>query len=179
MIPSTGIIVNGKRMSRWRSAHTCTVERTPGICRSLLDGFFSGGGNVIDTGRVYHGGGSEYVIGEWLRDNGMSGKAIVITKGGSARIPDGTHIDPPGSRVNAKCIEEDIKTSLDLRRIMRICDIYFVHKDNPEITGRRDHRGSEQVHKERFTEAHRRVELDLRENIRGERLRGGARVTAV
>ena len=158
MVPSTEITVNGKRTSRLALGTHLYGRENAGLCRSLLAGFFSGGGNVIDTGRVYHGGESEYVIGGWLRDNGMSGKAVVITKGGSARIPDGTHIDPPGSRVNAKCIEEDIKISLD---------------------GRRDHRGSEQVHKERFTEAHRRVELDLRENIRGERLRGGARVTAV
>ena len=104
MIPSTEIIVNGKRMSRLALGTHLYGRENAGLCRSLLDGFFSGGGNVIDTGRVYHGGESEYVIGEWLRDNGMSGKAVVITKGGNARIPDDTHIDPPGSRVNAKCI---------------------------------------------------------------------------
>lgn len=131
MIPSTEIIVNGKRMSRLALGTHLYGRENAGLCRSLLDGFFSGGGNVIDTGRVYHGGESEYVIGEWLRDNGMSGKAVVITKGGSARIPDGTHIDPPGSRVNAKCIEEDIKISLDALGSENI-DIYFVHKDNPE-----------------------------------------------
>ena len=131
MIPSTEIIVNGKRMSRLALGTHLYGRENAGLCRSLLDGFFSGGGNVIDTGRVYHGGESEYVIGEWLRDNGMSGKAVVITKGGSARIPDGTHIDSPGSRVNAKCIEEDIKISLDALGSENI-DIYFVHKDNPE-----------------------------------------------
>ncbi|MFQ9149926.1 MAG: aldo/keto reductase [Eubacteriales bacterium] len=102
-------------------------------CHSILEKYFSGGGNVIDTGRVYHGGESEYVIGDFLRKNGMSGKAVIITKGGNAALPDGTDVVLPGSRVNAKCIEEDIKISLDALGSENI-DIYFVHKDNPETT---------------------------------------------
>ena len=50
MIPSTEIIVNGKRMSRLALGTHLYGRENAGICRSLLDGFFSGGGNVIDTG---------------------------------------------------------------------------------------------------------------------------------
>lgn len=131
MTPKSDITVNGKRMSRVALGTHLFGRENEELCHRLLDDYFVGGGNVIDTGRVYHGGESEYVIGDYLRKTGMSGKAVIITKGGSARIPDGAHIDPPGSRVNAKCIEEDIKTSLDALGSENI-DIYFVHKDNAE-----------------------------------------------
>ena len=131
MTPKSDITGNGKRMSRVALGTHLFGKENEELCRRLLDDYFAGGGNVIDTGRAYHGGESEYVIGDYLRKTGMSGKAVIITKGGSARIPDGAHIDPPGSRVNAKCIEEDIKTSLDALGSENI-DIYFVHKDNAE-----------------------------------------------
>ena len=131
MIPTTDIIANGKHLSRLALGTHLFGHENADRSRSLLDCFFSGGGNVIDTGRVYHGGESEFVIGDWLRQSGMGKKAVVITKGGNAKIPDGTHIDPPGSRVNAKCIEEDIQISLEALGSDTI-DIYFVHKDNPE-----------------------------------------------
>lgn len=131
MIPQSDITVNGKRMSRIALGTHLFGRENEELCRRLLDDYFAGGGNVIDTGRVYHGGESEYVIGDYLRKTGMNGKAVIITKGGNAPIPDGVHFYPPGSRVNARCIEEDINISLDALGSENI-DVYFVHKDNTE-----------------------------------------------
>ena len=133
MLPLSDISVNGKTMSRIALGTHLFGRENADACHSILEKYFSGGGNVIDTGRVYHGGESEYVIGDFLRKNGMNNKAVIITKGGNAALPDGMQVVLPGSRVNAKCIEEDIKISLDTLGSENI-DIYFVHKDNPETT---------------------------------------------
>ena len=133
MLPLSDISVSGKTMSRIALGTHLFGHENANVCHSILEKYFSSGGNVIDTGRVYHGGESEYVIGDFLRKNGMSSKAVIITKGGNAALPDGTDVVLPGSRVNAKCIEEDIKISIDALGSENI-DIYFVHKDNPETT---------------------------------------------
>ena len=71
MIPSTEIIVNGKRMSRLALGTHLYGRENAGLCRSLLDGFFSGGGNVIDTGRVYHGGEIIEVLNKYIKNGSL------------------------------------------------------------------------------------------------------------
>lgn len=87
MLPLSDISVSGKTMSRIALGTHLFGRENADACHSILEKYFSGGGNVIDTGRVYHGGESEYVIGDFLRKNGMSGKAVIITKGGNAALP--------------------------------------------------------------------------------------------
>ena len=57
---------------------------------TLLDRFVDAGLNTIDTADSYstwvpgnHGGESEAIIGQWLRDRGQRDKVVVITKVGS------------------------------------------------------------------------------------------------
>jgi aryl-alcohol dehydrogenase-like predicted oxidoreductase len=56
---------------------------------AILDRFLEAGFNAVDTADVYnryapgmHGGESETLIGEWMRDRGVRDKVVVITKGG-------------------------------------------------------------------------------------------------
>src|SRR5690606_40015976 len=57
---------------------------------TLPDRFVDAGLNAIDTADSYstwvpgnHGGESEAIIGQWLRDRGQRDKVVVITKVGS------------------------------------------------------------------------------------------------
>ena len=131
MLPITDIRLNDKPVSRLALGTHQFGKENADRCFTILDRFAEGGGTVLDSGRAYHAGESEAVIGQWLRHSGMQDRMVVITKGGNARIPDGVHLDDPGSRVHAACIEEDIRISLETLGTDSI-DLYFVHKDNPD-----------------------------------------------
>lgn len=47
---------------------------------SLLDSFFSLGGNFIDTSSIYNSEESENLIGEWMEKRGVRDQMIVATK---------------------------------------------------------------------------------------------------
>ena len=105
---------------------------------ALLDAFVDAGGNMIDTADVYsnwapghHGGESETVIGNWLKRNpGKRGKVLIATKVGflDGKIVDGDWVAALQPEVITRACEAS------LRRLgSDYVDLYYQHKDNPEI----------------------------------------------
>lgn len=96
----------------------------------ILYQYLEGGGNVIDTARTY--GRSEEYIGKcFASDPSLRKKLFLITKGGHDEIiQDGklyVHV-----RFGEKELRKDVEKSLETLRTDKI-DLYFLHKDNPEI----------------------------------------------
>lgn len=94
----------------------------------IFDTYLDCGGNLIDTARVYAGGRSEQVVGDWLRRSGKRGETVIVTKGGHPKFDtpeDDLHIP----RMTPADMRSDIETSL--RALGTDCiDIYFYHRDD-------------------------------------------------
>src|SRR5439155_26552181 len=81
-------------------------EKYENTC-AVLDGFVAGGGNTIDTARVYAKGTSEQAVGQWIKDRGNRDKVVVLAKG--------AHHDSQTfeRRVTPAAIHQDISTTLE------------------------------------------------------------------
>lgn len=96
----------------------------------LLDYYFSHGGNIVDTGRVYcswlkdGANKSESTLGEYIKINNIRNKVIICTKGGHPPIEDMSK-----SRINEKEIEKDLNESLKYLQTSYI-DVYYLHRDD-------------------------------------------------
>ena len=86
----------------------------------MFDDFYERGGNAFDTAYIYGGGRFEQMLGQWVRNRGLREEVVVIAKG--AHTP---HCDP--ASLGAQLLE-----SLD-RLQTDYVDLYFMHRDNPEI----------------------------------------------
>jgi aryl-alcohol dehydrogenase-like predicted oxidoreductase len=84
----------------------------------VFDEFISQGGNCFDTARHY--GDAELVFGEWMQQRGNRDELVVITKG--AHTPN----------CNPEAVTSQLSESLE-RLQTDFIDIYFLHRDNPEI----------------------------------------------
>ena len=86
----------------------------------LLDAFFEAGGNLFDTGFVYGGGRTEALLGEWMGNRGVREQSVVIGKGAHSPLcyPD--------------MIGKQLTQSLDRMKTGHV-DIYFMHRDNPDV----------------------------------------------
>ena len=86
----------------------------------LLDAFFEAGGNLFDTGFVYGGGRTEALLGEWMGNRGVREQSVVIGKGAHSPLcyPD--------------MIGKQLTQSLDRMQTGHV-DIYFMHRDNPDV----------------------------------------------
>ncbi|MFP4104655.1 MAG: aldo/keto reductase [Phycisphaerae bacterium] len=94
---------------------------------AILDRYVELGGDNIDTARIYGGGDSEKVIGQWLADRGCRDDVFIGTKG--------AHPDPDAmgeSRLSQEDLDYDIRTSLDALQVDCI-DLYWLHRDDPDI----------------------------------------------
>ena len=98
-----------------------------------LNLFADKGGNFIDTAHVYSDwvpgpkSRSERIIGAWLKKTGLRHKMVISTKGG--------HPDPADfhtTRATPKDIRKDLEESL-LYLNTDYIDLYFYHRDNPDI----------------------------------------------
>ena len=87
---------------------------------ALFDDFFARGGNAFDTAYIYGGGDTERFLGQWIANRGLREQVVVIIKG--AHSP---HCNP-------KALVEQFNESLE-RIQSDYADIYFMHRDNPEI----------------------------------------------
>jgi len=105
-----------------------TMNMSPqnsGESNALLDGYYSTGGNALDTAHVYGGGNSEKAVGSWIRSRKIRDKVTVITKG----------CHPKGDgmpRVNPDAIRADLAESLD-RLDTDYIDLYLLHRDDPRV----------------------------------------------
>ncbi|MER3553951.1 MAG: hypothetical protein C4331_06270 [Meiothermus sp.] len=86
----------------------------------MFDDYLGRGGNVFDTAYTYGKGVCETVFGEWLESRGIRDKVVVIGKG--AHTP----------YCNPEALSAQLLESLERLRVSHV-DIYFMHRDNPEI----------------------------------------------
>jgi len=93
---------------------------------SMLDEFFAAGGNAIDTAHGYGGGGSEMLIGMWMKARNNRSDVFLLDKGGhpNSRVP--------RPRLSPEELERDIRESLVRLRTDYI-DLYMLHRDDPRI----------------------------------------------
>ncbi|MDX3925220.1 MAG: aldo/keto reductase [Shinella sp.] len=85
-----------------------------------LDAFYEAGGNLVDTAFGYGGGTQDRLLGEWIRSRGVREEVVVIGKGAHTPLcyPD--------------VIAKQLTVSLE-RMQSDYVDIYFMHRDNPDI----------------------------------------------
>ncbi len=86
----------------------------------VLDAFFEAGGNLVDTAFGYGNGLQDRLVGEWIRSRGIREETVVIGKGVHTPLcyPD--------------VIAKQLTVSLDRMKADYV-DIYFMHRDNPDI----------------------------------------------
>ncbi|WP_395680071.1 aldo/keto reductase [Inquilinus sp.] len=95
-------------------------QRDPGAAAALFDDYVERGGNCFDTARVYVEGQAEGLLGDYLASRGLRDRIVLIGKG--AHTPNCT---PAAAR-------NQLERSLEALRTDRV-DIYFLHRDNPEV----------------------------------------------
>ncbi len=86
----------------------------------VLDAFFEAGGNLVDSAFSYNGGMQDRLIGDWIASRGVRDQMVVIEKGVHTPLcyPD--------------VIGKQLTVSLE-RLKSDYVDIYFMHRDNPDI----------------------------------------------
>ena len=86
----------------------------------LLDAFFEAGGNAFDTAFVYGAGYTEKLFGDWHSSRGVREQSVIIAKGAHTPLcyPD--------------VIEKQLTKSLERLKTDYV-DVYFMHRDNPDI----------------------------------------------
>jgi aryl-alcohol dehydrogenase-like predicted oxidoreductase len=98
----------------------CDNQRTPEHAAAMFDDFVARGGNAFDTAYHYADGLMEKLLGRWIADRGVRDEVVVIGKG--AHTP---NCDPPS-------ITSQLVESLERLQTDHV-DIYFMHRDNPEV----------------------------------------------
>jgi len=97
------------------------------LVRSMLDYYYSSGGNVFDTAASYSvgddGSQSEKILGSWIRENNLRDKTIIITKGGR-------DLDS-NPAVYEKSVRDEFEKSV--KQLGFYPDIWFFHRDNPDL----------------------------------------------
>ena len=133
---------------------------------AIFDHFYSVGGNAFDTGYVYGGGRTRRLLGQWMANRGVREDVVVIVKG--AHTP---HCDP-------ESLTSQLLESLE-RQQSEYADIYMMHRDNPDDSGRRIRRRARRAPSRRADQGLRRLELDPGALRGGQRLRAGQRKAGV
>jgi predicted dehydrogenase/aryl-alcohol dehydrogenase-like predicted oxidoreductase len=86
----------------------------------LLDAFYEAGGNVFDTAFIYRAGYTEKLLGEWMTSRGVRNDVVVIGKGAHSPL------------VYPDVVGKQLTQSLDRLQTDHV-DVYFMHRDNPDI----------------------------------------------
>jgi predicted dehydrogenase/aryl-alcohol dehydrogenase-like predicted oxidoreductase len=86
----------------------------------LLDAFWEAGGNLLDTAFVYGAGYTEQLFGDWHSNRGVRDEAVLIGKGAHTPV---CYPDAVGKQLTQSL--ERLKTDY--------VDIYFMHRDNPDV----------------------------------------------
>lgn len=98
----------------------CDNQTTMAHASAVWDDWFENGGNAFDTGHIYGGGLMEKLLGQWIKNHNIRDQVAVIVKG--AHSP---HCNPQD-------LTKQLHISLD-RLQFDHADIYFMHRDNPDI----------------------------------------------
>ncbi|MEX0853214.1 MAG: aldo/keto reductase [Bauldia sp.] len=86
----------------------------------LFDAYYERGGNVIDSAWMYGQGRCDRLVGEWMTARGVRQEMVVIGKGAHSPL---TYPDVIGRQLTESL--ERLQTDS--------IDIYFMHRDNPEV----------------------------------------------
>lgn len=86
----------------------------------LLDAFWEAGGNLFDTAFVYGAGYTEKLFGDWHSSRGVRKQAVIIGKGAHTPL------------CRPEWIGRQLTQSLDRLKTDHV-DIYFMHRDNPDV----------------------------------------------
>jgi len=95
-------------------------QRSMPHAAALFDAYFERGGNTFDTAWVYGGGLQEKLLGQWMKNRGVRSDVVVVAKG--AHTPFCT----------PEWLTKQLLESLDRLQTSH-ADLYFMHRDNPEI----------------------------------------------
>lgn len=98
----------------------CDNQQTLPHASAMFDDFTERGGNAFDTAWLYAGGVPERLLGQWVASRGVRDDVVIIGKG--AHTP---HCDP-------QSVTTQLFESLDRLQTDHV-DIYFLHRDNPEV----------------------------------------------
>lgn len=115
-IGTTGLRVFPLAMSGKRFGST--VSETAAV--EILDAYHALGGNMVDTADSYADGGSERIIGDWMRRRGNRDELVIATKVGKSA----SH---PG--LSASAITASVDASLRRLGTERI-DLLYLHVDD-------------------------------------------------
>ncbi len=97
------------------------LRGTPAL--ALLDRAFELGIRTLDTAAIYQLGGSERLLGAWMRSAGVRGRIYLIGKGGHPSLLG-------RARLGRGDLERDLQASL--RRLgTDFLDLYLLHRDAP------------------------------------------------
>jgi predicted dehydrogenase/aryl-alcohol dehydrogenase-like predicted oxidoreductase len=86
----------------------------------VYDAFVDAGGTVFDTAHRYQNGRADMLLGQWLQKRGVRDSVTIIGKGGHA------------PNCNPQAITRELHESLERLQTDHL-DIYFLHRDNPDI----------------------------------------------
>jgi len=93
----------------------------------LMDRYFELGGNFLDTADVYSLGGSEEVVGRWLKQRGVRDRTVLATKVFGTMGP-----GPNDGGLSRLHIQKAIDASL--RRLQTdVIDVYQIHRWDPDV----------------------------------------------
>lgn len=96
---------------------------------SLLDAYFSRGGNFIDTSNTYNSEDSERLIGEWMEKRGTRDQMVIATKYGAGYRAYNRDKEPLQSNftgTGVKSMHISVRDSLKKLKTEYI-DILYVH----------------------------------------------------
>jgi aryl-alcohol dehydrogenase-like predicted oxidoreductase len=124
---------SGKRASVLFLGTSWFTSQQEDAAFKMLDDYFEAGGNVLDTGRFYSGGGAEGVITRWLASRNKASvrdKFLIVNKACHHYVDANNVHYPDKNRVKPEFITEDLEYSLE-RMKQESFDIYLLHRDNP------------------------------------------------
>lgn len=90
----------------------------------IMDFYIEQGGNVIDTARLYCGGESEKIVGQYIKERNIRNKVFISTKCSHPPLEDMTI-----SRLKPEDIEADIDESL-MALGVDVIDMVWLHRDD-------------------------------------------------
>jgi len=86
--------------------------------------WYAAGGRGFDTARIYGGGRSEALVGDWLRRTGIR-DARILTKACHHDVATGIR------RLTPADLQADLRESLDLLGVERVA-VVLLHRDDPD-----------------------------------------------
>lgn len=92
------------------------------VAKPILDKYIELGGNTFDTARHYRH--SEKALCHWLKETGKRDEVVIYTK-----CAHPVREFPTTPRVNAKCIREDLETSLEILGTDHV-ELFSLHRDD-------------------------------------------------